>query len=207
MADEKKIQELEAISGPIIKKLLSMVGAARNAFNRHRRQSMAELQGLKSELDQEIHRALTKVVALAARKSGAEQACLLRLQSILNHLHIIGDTLGALTDPIQKKIQEGVLFSDKAVTQTNFLFDHHAGLLRSLLDIIKTDNEFLKKYVVEEGRKLIEACIVFATEHEARMIEGLCLPQAAPIFLSILDRMRNVGQHEVDIANILAQKS
>jgi len=37
------------------------------------------------------------------------------------------------------------------------------------------------------------------------MIEGLCLPQAAPLFLTLLDRMRTLCQHEVEIAKILAK--
>jgi hypothetical protein len=37
------------------------------------------------------------------------------------------------------------------------------------------------------------------------MIEGVCLPQAAPLFLALLDRIRTLCQHEVEIANILAK--
>ncbi len=109
-------------------------------------------------------------------------------------------------DPIEQKIRGAVLFSDKAVTQANFLFDQHTGIIRSVLDIFKTDNEFLKKYVLEESGKLGKACLSFATEHEERMIEGLCLPQAAPIFLALLDRMRNITQQEVQIATLLTKK-
>jgi Na+/phosphate symporter len=79
-------------------------------------------------------------------------------------------------------------------------------MLRSILDILKTDNEFLKKYMVQEGRNLIQSCNDFATEHEARMIEGICLPQAAPIYINILDRMREISRQEVDIADLLVKK-
>jgi hypothetical protein len=79
-------------------------------------------------------------------------------------------------------------------------------MIRSVLDIIKTDNEFLKKYLLEEGRKLGKAALSFATEHEDRMIEGLCLPEAAPIFLALMDRMSTIAQHEVEIATLLAKK-
>ena len=206
MAAEEVAQELETLAGPVINKLIAMMGAARNAFNRHRRSSMDELKDLQGGVEKDLKAAISRVEALIAGKPEREQAAFLRLQSILTHEQLIADTIGALANPIQKKIQDGVLFSDKAVTQTNYLFDHQAGILRSLVDIIKTDNEFLKKYVLEEGTKLIQACIVFATEHEARMIEGVCLPQAAPIFLAILDRMRSIGQHAVDIANLLAKK-
>jgi Na+/phosphate symporter len=114
--------------------------------------------------------------------------------------------LGNLADPILKKIQGGVLFSDKAVAQSNYLFDQHSGIIRSRLDIIRTDNDFLKNYVKGEGRNLIQACADYATEHQDRLIEGVCTPQAAPIFLAILDAMRGVGQSEVEIAQLMAEK-
>ncbi|MEW6386938.1 MAG: hypothetical protein AB1491_05415 [Thermodesulfobacteriota bacterium] len=193
--------------GPIFEKLVTMVGVARDAFNRHSQASLESLKKLQGEAGREIKTAMQQIDANLARRSEKERAPGLRALSIINHLEIIGENLGGLADPIAKKIKEGVLFSDKAVSQANYLFDHQSGLLRSLLDVVKTNNEFLKKYVQEEGLKIIQACFDFATEHEARLIEGLCLPQAAPLFLAILDRTRAICQHGVDIALIFGQKA
>jgi Na+/phosphate symporter len=205
MAEKPITIDQAAIIGPVVDKLISMMGAARDAFNRHSRASLEELKGFQAGLAQEIDKA-AKQVSTPSLKSEADKAMALRVQSILHRLQLIGENIGALTDPIQRKIKDGILFSDKAVSQTNYLFDHHTGILRSVQDILKTDNAFLKKYMGQEAHSLILACTNFATEHEDRMIEGLCLPQAAPIFLTILDRMRALGQHEVDIAGILARK-
>jgi Na+/phosphate symporter len=207
MAEEQFVEEQVAVLGPVVDKLLTMMGAARDAFNRHSLVSLEELQNLQKALVQDIEALTRQIQPLVARKPEPERAVLLRLLSVLHHLEIIGESLEGLTEPIRRKIQEAVLFSDKAVTQSNYLFDQHAGMIRSLLDIIKTDNDFLKKYVLEEGGKLVQASLDYATEHEDRMIEGLCLPQAAPIFLSLLDTMRTIGQHEMDIAQLLAKKS
>jgi Na+/phosphate symporter len=190
---------------PIFDRLISMVGAARNAFNRHSRGAMEELKSLQGAALQEIAGALKRLEAQMPQKSETERAVLIRCHSTLTRLQIIAESLGGLADPIQKKIKDGVLFSDKAVSQTNYLFDRQAGILRSLLDILKTDNDFLKKYVLEESQGLVQSCIEFATEHEDRLIEGLCLPQAAPLFLAILDGMRTACQHEADIAQLLTR--
>jgi Na+/phosphate symporter len=191
---------------PIFEKLIAMIGAARDAFNRHSRSSMEDLKNLQAPVIQEIETATRNLEDQMVRLSESERAALLRRHSILAHLRIMAENLAGLSEPLEKKIKDGVLFSDKAVSQTNYLFNQETGIIRSLLDIIKTDNEFLKKYTAEEGRNLVQSCINFATEHEARLIEGLCLPQAAPLFLAILDRIRMMGQHAVDIANLLAQK-
>ncbi len=206
MVAKRFSEEQVAVLSPIVDRLLTMIGAARDAFNRHSRESLKVLQSLQGIVQQSVHDAARELKSLIARKSGDEQLNLTRIHRTLDHLMVIGDQIGGCMDPIERKIRGGVLFSDKAVTQANFLFDQHTGIIRSVLDIFKTDNDFLKKYVLEESHKLGEACLAFATEHEERMIEGLCLPQAAPIFLALLDRMGAIAHQEVDIATLLAAK-
>ena len=191
---------------PVFAKLGDMVGTSRDAFNRHSGASLDQLKNLQSELAVEIKGAVDDLGTLAAKAPENQKASFIRLQSVLTHLQMVGDNLEGLATPIGRKIREGVLFSDKAVAQANQLFDHLTGILRSILDALKTDNEFLKRYVMEEGHRLTQYCNDFATEHEARLIEGLCLPQAAPLFLAMLNGLRTAGQHTVNIAEILDQK-
>lgn len=195
------LREHVADIDPVITKLVAGTGAARDAFNRHSRSSMEEMRDLTRTAAQEIAAAFKKLEMDPARSAAAKFQS---LSGIYQHLQILSQSLGALADPIQKKIKDGVLFSDKAVAQTNYLFDAQAGLLRSVLDIFKTDNEFLKIYTESEARNLIQTCSNFATEHETRLIEGLCLPQAAPLFLAILENIRIMGQQERDIVKLLA---
>lgn len=204
MAKEQSSDEPAAIMAPIIEMLLTMMRAARDAFNRHSRDRLQELQNLQAAVTQNISTASRQVQSLISRRPEADQKILRRLDALLSRLGAIDANLAGLADPISKKIQGAVLFSDKAVAQTNYLFDQHAGMIRSLLDIVKTDNQFLKNYVGNEGRNLVQACADYATEHQDRLIEGVCTPQAAPIFLAILDAMRGVGQTEVEIAKLMA---
>ena len=193
------LKERVADIDPVITKLVAGTGAARDAFNRHSRSRMEEMLNLSRTAALEIEAAFKKL-----EKDKAQDPEWQRLAGIYKHLQIMSQSLGALADPIQKKIKDAVLFSDKAVSQTNYLFDTQAGILRSVLDIFKTGNDFLKKYTETEARNLIQACSNFATEHETRLIEGVCLPQAAPIFLAILENIRIIGQQERDIVKLLS---
>ncbi len=165
----------------VFEKLEAMGRAARNAFNRHSRADVEELRRLHRELAADLEAALGQAAAAMDR-------------DLLKGLKSIADHLGGLAESLDKKIQGVIMFSDKAVSQSNQLLDQQAGLLRTLLDILKTDNLVLKKYAREEALRLIQNCNDFATEHEARLIEGLCLPQAAPIFLALLEQMRGFAQ-------------
>jgi Na+/phosphate symporter len=205
MADAKFLEEQAAMLSPSIDKMLTMMGAARDAFNRHSRASLEEVQKLAKAVSEDTRVVSSQLKVLSDKKPDPERAGLIRLASVTSRVAVIGDHIGGLAQPIEKKIKDAVLFSDKAVIQTNYLFDQHSGMIRSVLDIVKTDNNFLKKYVQEEARKLVQACADFATEHEERLIEGLCLPQAAPIFLAILDRFRLMGEHEMEVAGLLAK--
>ena len=205
MAEEKFFEEEADILAPIIHNLLAMRRAARDAFNRHSHDKLQDLQNLKGTVAMNIAEATRQVKSLVARKPEADKKAMARMETVLNRLEAISANLGGLADPIAKKIKGSVLFTDKAVAQSNYLFDKHGGMIRSLLDIVRTDNEFLKKYVMSEGRNLVAASTDFATEHQDRLIEGLCTPQAAPIFLAILDAMRTLGQTEMEIARIIAE--
>ncbi len=184
---------------PIKEKLVAMIGAGRDAFNRHSRASLEQFKTLEEAARQEIAAAKKKVAEYLAQAKGAEKDQFTVYQKILAALEGLVTTLAGLQEPIQKKVKDSILFSEKAVSQTNCLFDTQTGVIRSIFDIIQTNNEYLKKFVREEGGKVQKDCDDYATEHETRLVEGLCTPQAAPIFLAILEQFRSLGKQESEL--------
>ncbi len=111
MADEKFFEEEADILAPIIHNLLAMRRAARDAFNRHSRDKLQDLQNLQGTVAQNITQASREIKSLMARKPEVEKQELLRLETILGRLGEIKANLGNLADPIHKKIQgRGSLF-------------------------------------------------------------------------------------------------
>lgn len=206
MTEIHVVNEQLAEVGSIVDKLTAMIVTARDAFNRHRQQHLEDLEGQGERVVAEIEAGKKKLEDLLKQKSDDQRGGLLRYHSVLTHQQILAENMTALREPLEKKIQDGVLFSSKAVAETNHLFDRQAGILRSLLDIVQTGNAILKQNVVEETDELAKACIDFATEHEHRVIEGACMPQAAPIFLNMLDLFRTIAKHDREIAQLLAAK-
>jgi len=192
---------VEALS-PVIENLRRMLGAARHAFNRNNLEDVQELTRLRGVTSQEIKATLEQVESATAKRPEAERIRLVRIHEILNHMQLICENIAALGEPIRKKILDKLLFTDKAFFDVNYVFTHQTGLMRSLLDFLKTDNQLLRKYSEEEAQNLIEVCLNAATEHENRLIEGICLPQASPVFLGILDHMRLICRHVLGVVKL-----
>jgi Na+/phosphate symporter len=192
---------LDALS-PVIENLRRMLGAARHAFNRNNIEDVQELTRLREATSQEIKATLEQVESATAKRPEAERVRLVRIHEILNHLQLICENIAALGEPIRKKILDKLLFTDKGFFDVNYIFTHQTGLMRSLLDFLKTDNQLLRKYSEEEAQNLIQVCLNAATEHENRLIEGICLPQASPVFLGILDHMRLICRHVLGVVKL-----
>jgi Na+/phosphate symporter len=194
--------ELVDALSPVIENLRRMLGAARHAFNRDSLEDVQELTRLQGVTSQEIKATLEQVESATAKRPEAERIRLVRIHEILNHMQLICENIAALGEPIRKKILDKLLFTDKAFFDVNYVFTHQTGLMRSLLDFLKTDNQLLRKYSEEEAQNLIEVCLNAATEHENRLIEGICLPQASPVFLGILDHMRLICRHVLGVVKL-----
>lgn len=200
MTDSGFKKDQSDILVPILNDLTEMILTLRNAFNRQNQSYLKETVNIQKRLEQDIAMAKKETKGLSA-----DEKVLTRLQSILSHMELIQEAINELVEPLAKQIREGILFSNKGMMQTNFLFDHEAGIFRSMADIFMTENPVLQEYVLEKIEDMSKKCMDFATDHEARLIEGLCQPQAAPVFLAILDSIRTISHHEHDIV-ILLQK-
>jgi Na+/phosphate symporter len=108
-----------------------------------------------------------------------------------------------LAAEIKEKFEEGILFSDKATKEIENLFSNTMMLLRNLNDGILTDNPTLKEQVKRDSKIAIDLANQYATEHEDRLIKGLCQMKASPIFLNMIDYFKVIATCCRDAANSL----
>lgn len=81
--------------------------------------------------------------------------------SILTHLQFIAETTGRLEETLRKQINDGVLFSDKAISQTNQLFYQQTEILRYLTDVIRYGGEGIRRRAIEECKNRMRAWNVY----------------------------------------------
>ncbi len=201
MKDSGFKKEQSEVLVPILNDLTEMILTLRNAFNRQNQSYLKETKKIQGRLEEDLNLANKE-----AEGGSADERLVVRMKSILSHLEMIQEAINELIEPLGKQIREGILFSNKGMLQTNFLFDHEAGIFRSLADIFLTENPVLEDYVMDKIDEMSKRCIDFATDHEARLIEGLCQSQAAPVFLAILDSIRTISHHEHEIVKLLLKE-
>jgi Na+/phosphate symporter len=152
--------------------------------------------------------ALERADELAAGVHAAEKrltADLLRTpwQFVPGHLERIGDQAETILRCARAVVRDGVPFSDRAVAEVEELMMRAAELLRLVHDALETRNRFLLDAVARKGAALGARASAFAETHEARLVEGVCVPQASSLFLAILDSLRGLEWHARQIGQRL----
>jgi hypothetical protein len=123
--------------------------------------------------------------------------------SVPGHIERMVNFIENIVGCIRAKIRDGILFSDKAVSETTFLLERLQDVLRNTSDIILSRNVILREYVKESAAEINRSANEFATMHEDRLIEGLCMPVASPLFLHMLDAIKGIAWHAMSIAEKL----
>ena len=159
--------------------------------------------GSKVETIKEAEAQLTKKVAELARDNPELKPYV----SIPVHLLRIGENIEKLTELMDKKIKDNILFSDKAVTEITFLLQRLIDVLRPTADMILARNTILRRYVEESEAGIVRRATEYATLHEERLIEGLCLPVASSLYINMVDAIKNIAWHAKEIAVKLVEWS
>ena len=114
---------------------------------------------------------------------------------IPSHLERIGDNIELLLRCGASITQDGVCFSDRAISEINTLFDKAIEILQSASDALKTNDKEKLINVREGGRKFQEIIREYSQSHYDRLIEGECMPKASSLYLAILDYLSGIEKH------------
>lgn len=105
-----------------------------------------------------------------------------------------------ILDRLRVKVQNHILFSDRAVKEVNDVFQEAMRLLENLPDLILTSNKLLAKRIEEEGRAMFKIANGYSEEHEERLIQGICVPKSSPIYLGIIESLKGVIGHILEVS-------
>lgn len=108
--------------------------------------------------------------------------------------------LEGIVDRLRAMVRGNVLFSDRAVKEINDIFQKTLEILRNLPDLILTENRLLAQQIEEKGKSVFKAADGYSEGHEERLIEGVCMPKASPIYLGILESLKAIVAHALEVS-------
>jgi len=119
------------------------------------------------------------------------------------HFERISDAIGSIITSTKTKINEGLMLSEKALAEVELIFKGTDELLGCLHDNIKIKNKILIEHMEERIKGLNDLSRQSAAMHEERLIAGVCMPKVAPLYLTILDSLKEINRHIGEMARQL----
>lgn len=186
---EKSLFDYQKKISNVMEDVLNMLNLTYDGFIKHKRAFLTEAE----KIGKSIHQ-FEKDFTFDIVKEGNKESVKL-LISIAGHIERIGDCIENIIITVHTKISEGTLFSDKAVSELNYLFNSVKDLLRDTKDIIVTLNPVLIEHTISLGTKVNQMSDEFSTLHEERLVAGVCHPKHSSMYLDMLDNLRMIVWH------------
>jgi Na+/phosphate symporter len=128
-----------------------------------------------------------------------ERECIKRFLPLSSCYGRMTYNMDGIMDRLRKMVREGIPFSDRGSREISEIFGATIQILKSLPDLILTQNELLVEHNEERAKTLFKTANACAEEHEMRLIEGLCAPKASPIYLGFMESLKAIASHSLEI--------
>jgi Na+/phosphate symporter len=183
----------------VCQNLMRMLELASEEFRNPSEESLREAE----EVEDKVHQYSSELTGFIISKNASRENGKERIKPYLS----IASSLGLLTyniqstlDRVRGKSENHILFSDQAVKEVNGVFEQAVGLLGNLPSLFTTEDKSLAQRIGEGGRSVIKMADAYSDEHEERLIDGVCVPEHSPIYLSIIESLKGVTVHTLAVS-------
>jgi Na+/phosphate symporter len=179
--------------------LSRMLRVAFQQFSHSTDQKIQEAEGMRSEIRRSTAGLTNFIVAKSSSgEKGKEWAK--PYLSMASSFDRMTYNIEGIIDQVKRKGSENILFSDRGVKEVNDVFQEAMDLLQSLPELIHSGNKQLAQHMGERVRAVIKIASGFSEEHEERLIQGICLPKSSPIYLGILESLKGIITHILEVS-------
>ncbi len=196
---ENVSDEVKSFVGKLSKmcyKTEEMMDLCIKGFNKHSIKFVEKAEQLGKEIHhEEADLALMLVDKAKLLDSEDEKRYMAGLVSVGSHIEKIENNVINILKCIKTKINDSMLFSDKAVVELTELFEKTRDVLKSTADALVTENEALVKHSFDLESNVRQRACEFEVVHEERMISGVCVPKASSLYLDMVNSVREVNWH------------
>ena len=183
----------------VCQSLLRMLAQTFHGFRKPAEKSIREAKEVRKEV-QHLSSELTQLLITKSSSPDKGKEWVKRYLSIVSSFDRMGYNIDGILDRLEKMIQQRIFFTDRAIKEVNDVFQGTIDLLGNLPDLILTQNGLLAQEMEVMGKKVLKMADGYADEHEQRLIEGVCVPKASPIYLDILVSLKGIVFHILEIS-------
>jgi Na+/phosphate symporter len=171
-----------------------MLRLAREAFVKPVPHTQARLAALAQELHRREKR-LTDHAAMEVRERPWSLGSAEHLAFLPAGLERVGDCLEALARCQSTLHAEGLGYSERAIGEVMNLYARAGALLEGFTTIVRTGARGELPALRRAAEEFEALCDRVALSHQERVLQGICLPRASSVFLSMLDSFREIERY------------
>jgi Na+/phosphate symporter len=198
---EQTVKEIKKELYLLMHKMLEMLDLAEDGFTKHKLSTLTEAD----ELAKEIHAKEDSLIAALAEIAATdnEARALLAIPSLIANTTI---SISRITEGCRTRTKDGLLFSDKAISEAKKLFSTAKNILKHAGESTVTAAKASIDTTLMESDALMRMANEFATAHEERLVAGICKVSCSSTYLRMLYAFEDIGAHMKDVVQRLSVK-
>ena len=118
----------------------------------------------------------------------------------VNDLERIGDLAVNIVEVARRKVEQGITFSDSAMTEAEALKVEITAMFAYVRAALEKNDKVSAKAALPHEDNLNRMQLEFRRSHVRRMSEGVCSAEAGLIFCDLVDNVEKIGDHLTNIA-------
>ena len=190
----------------VCQSLIKMLELSFQGFRKHTEESLKAVDEAKKEIQKNSSElAHFLILKSSPYEKGKEWAK--PYLSMASSLDRMSYNMEGIVDRLKSKVQERILFSDRAVKEINDVFQEAMDLLESLPNLILTQDKLLAQRIGEQVRSVFKIANGYSEGHEERLIQGVCTPKSSPIYLGILESLKGIIAHTLEVSGKIVSVS
>ena len=190
---EKEVREM-------LDNVSDMLDLVMEAFRKNSVESAEKILEREDNVNQTAEK-LTRLLVEAGKEKKEAEDKISFLVTNVGYIERIGDYCAELSERIKRKISGNILFSDKANSEFSTLYDCVSDIMKKTVVVFNEKDKSIANEVLEKGKETRRLINDFGTEHEARLIKGICPIKASTIYLDMLDFMRGIVRYSEKIVS------
>jgi Na+/phosphate symporter len=190
----------------VCQSLIKMLELSFQGFRKHSEEALKEVEKVKDEIRRNSSElAHFLILKSSPYEKGKEWAK--PYLSMASSFDRITFNIEGIVDRLKSKVQERILFSDRAVKEINDVFQEAMNLLESLPNLILTQDKLLAQHIGEQVRSVFKIANGYSEGHEERLIQGVCTPKSSPIYLGILESLKGIIVQTLEVSGKIVSVS